>query len=140
MGPHLWHNRMFRQSATYGTKYRVRQIVHKTTRTDINSRTLQAAVILKLDFRNLKSTRNKKTISFWNIKPAFVWIIQKYHHNIMTYHHNYIMNYHHNIMNYGIIKTLWTIFITIWTIIITLQNTIITLWIIIITLWTFIIT
>ena len=40
----------------------------KTTRTDINSRTLQAAVIVgqtvqvaavvKLDFRNLKSTRN----------------------------------------------------------------------------------
>ena len=41
-----WHNRMLRQSATYGTKYRVRQIVHKTTRTDINSRTLQAAVIV----------------------------------------------------------------------------------------------
>ena len=42
----------------YGTKYRVRQIVHKTTWTDINSRTLQAAVIIKI-FRNLKSTRNK---------------------------------------------------------------------------------
>ena len=50
---------MLRQSATYGTKYRVRQIVHKTTRTDINSRTLQAAVIVQLDFRNLKSKRNK---------------------------------------------------------------------------------
>ena len=50
---------MLRQSTTYGTKYRVRQIVHKTTRTDINSRTLQAAVIVLLDFRNLKSTRNK---------------------------------------------------------------------------------
>ena len=34
------------------------QILHKTT-TDINSRTLQAAVIVKLGFRNLKSTRNK---------------------------------------------------------------------------------
>ena len=37
---------MLRQSATYGTKYCVRQIVHKTTRTDINSRILQAAVIV----------------------------------------------------------------------------------------------
>ena len=44
---------------TYGTKYSVRQIVHKTARTYINSRTLQAAVIVMLDFRNLKSTRNK---------------------------------------------------------------------------------
>ena len=42
MGP----NRMLRQSAIYGTKYRVRQIVNKTTRTDINSRPLQAAVIV----------------------------------------------------------------------------------------------
>ena len=42
----LWRNRMLRQSASYGTKYRVRQIVHKTTRTDINSRTLEAAVIV----------------------------------------------------------------------------------------------
>ena len=38
----LWRNRMLRQSATYGTKYRVRHIVHK----DINSRTLQVAVIV----------------------------------------------------------------------------------------------
>ena len=51
------HNRMLRQSATFGTKYRV--IEHKTSRTYINSRTLQAAVIVWLDFRNLKSTRNK---------------------------------------------------------------------------------
>ena len=29
-----------------GRKYCVRQIVHKTSRTDINSRTLQAAVIV----------------------------------------------------------------------------------------------
>ena len=58
MGPNLWRNRMLRQSATNGTKYRVRQILHKTTRTDINSRTLQAAVIVYLDFCNLKSTRN----------------------------------------------------------------------------------
>ena len=43
MGPNLCRNRMLRQSATYGTRYRVRKIVHKTTRTDINSRTLQAA-------------------------------------------------------------------------------------------------
>ena len=42
----LWRNRMLHQSATYGTKYRVRQIVHKTNRTDINSRTLQAVVIV----------------------------------------------------------------------------------------------
>ena len=42
MGPNLLRNRMLRQSATYGTKYRVRQIVHKTTRTEIN----QAAVIV----------------------------------------------------------------------------------------------
>ena len=59
MGPNLWRNRMLRQSATYGTKYRVRQIVHKATRTYINARTLQAADIVKLDFRNLKSTRNQ---------------------------------------------------------------------------------
>ena len=58
MGPNLWSNPMLRQSATYGTKYRVRQIVHKTTRADIISRTLQAAVIVKLNFRNLKSTKN----------------------------------------------------------------------------------
>ena len=45
---------MRRQSATYGAKYRVQQIVHKTTRTDSISRTLQAAIIVKLDFRNLK--------------------------------------------------------------------------------------
>ena len=32
--------------AIYGTKHGVRQIVHKTTRTYINSRTLQAAVIV----------------------------------------------------------------------------------------------
>ena len=50
---------MLRQSATYGTKYRDRQIVHKTTRTDINSRTLQTAVIVYLDFCNLMSTRSK---------------------------------------------------------------------------------
>ena len=50
------------QSATYGTKYCVRQIVHKTTRTDINSRTLQAEVFDQLNFRNLKSRRKK--ISF----------------------------------------------------------------------------
>ena len=55
---------MLRQSATYGTKFRVRQIVHKTTRTDINSRTLQAGVIVLLDFRNLKSTRNKNNNKF----------------------------------------------------------------------------
>ena len=54
---------MLRQSATNGTKYHVRQIVHKTTRTDTSSRTLQAAVIVKLDFRNLKSTRNKNSIT-----------------------------------------------------------------------------
>ena len=48
---------MLRQSATYGTKNRV--IEHKTTRTDINSRTLQATVIVLLDFRNLKPTRNE---------------------------------------------------------------------------------
>ena len=59
MGPNLWLNRVLRQRATYGTKYRVKQIVHKTTRTDIKSRTLQAAVIVLLDFRNLNSTRNK---------------------------------------------------------------------------------
>ena len=46
MGPNLRRNRMHRQSATYGTTYRVRQIVHETTRTDINSRTLQAPVIV----------------------------------------------------------------------------------------------
>ena len=46
MDPILLRNRMLRQSATYGTKYRVRQLVHKTTRTDISSRTLQAAVIV----------------------------------------------------------------------------------------------
>ena len=34
------------QSGTYGTKYRVRQIVLKTTRTDINSRSFQAALIV----------------------------------------------------------------------------------------------
>ena len=58
----LWRNRMLRQSATYGTygtKYRVRQIVHKTTRTDINSKILQAPVVVYLDLRNLKSARNK---------------------------------------------------------------------------------
>ena len=33
-------------SASYGTKYRVRQITHKTTHTDINSRTLQVAEIV----------------------------------------------------------------------------------------------
>ena len=42
IGSNLWCNRMLRQSATYGTKYR--QIVHKSTRTDINFKTLQAAV------------------------------------------------------------------------------------------------
>ena len=52
--------RLLTQSATYGTKYRVGQIAHETTRTDIDSRLLLAAVIVKLDFRNLKST----TISF----------------------------------------------------------------------------
>ena len=46
MGPNRLHNRMLRQSATYETKYRDRQIAHKRTRTDINSRTLQAAVIV----------------------------------------------------------------------------------------------
>ena len=46
MGPNLLRNQMLRQSATYGTKYRVKQIVHITTRTDINSRTLQTAVIV----------------------------------------------------------------------------------------------
>ena len=59
MGPNLRRNRMLSQSATYGTKYRVRQITHKTTRTEINSRTLQAAVIVYQDIHNLKSTRNK---------------------------------------------------------------------------------
>ena len=52
-GPNLWRNRMLRQSATYGMKYRVRRIVHKTTRTDINFRILQAAVIIYLGLRNL---------------------------------------------------------------------------------------
>ena len=33
MGPNLCRNRMLRQSATYGTRYRVRKIVHNTTRT-----------------------------------------------------------------------------------------------------------
>ena len=46
MDPILLRNRMLRQSATYGTKYRVRQLVHKTTRTDINSSTLQVAIIV----------------------------------------------------------------------------------------------
>ena len=32
--------------SAFGTKYRVRQILHKTTRTDINSKTLQVAVIV----------------------------------------------------------------------------------------------
>ena len=55
---------MLRQSSTYGTKYPVRQIVHKTTWTDIKiSTTLQAAVIVQLDFRNL-SQQETKTISF----------------------------------------------------------------------------
>ena len=44
MGPNL--PRMLRQSAINDTKYRVRQIIQKPTRTDINSRTLQAAVIV----------------------------------------------------------------------------------------------
>ena len=59
MGPNLRRNRMLRQSTTYGTKSRVRQIVYKTTRRDINSRTLQAVVIVQLDFRSLHITRNK---------------------------------------------------------------------------------
>ena len=61
MGPNLSRNRMLRQSATYGTKYRVKQIVHKPIRTYINFRTLQAeaAFIAQLDFRNLRSIRNK---------------------------------------------------------------------------------
>ena len=50
---------MLRQSATYGTTCSVRQIVHKTTWTNINSRKLQEAVIVYIDFRNLKTTRNK---------------------------------------------------------------------------------
>ena len=58
MGPNLWSNWMLRQNPTYGTKYHDRQIVHKTTRTDINSRKLKAAVIVRLYFRNIKSTRN----------------------------------------------------------------------------------
>ena len=62
MGPTLWRNRMRRQSATYGAKYRVQQIVHKTTRTDFISRTLQAAVIVKLYFRNLN--KNKKFLKY----------------------------------------------------------------------------
>ena len=53
---------MLRQSPIYGTKYHVRHIAHKTTRTDINSKTLQATVIVKLDFRNLNQ-REKKTQS-----------------------------------------------------------------------------
>ena len=57
---------MLRQSATYGTKYRVRQIVHQTTRSDINSKSLQAAVVVYLDFRNVKATRNKN-ITFFEI-------------------------------------------------------------------------
>ena len=56
---------MLRQSTTYGTKYCVRQIVHKTTGTDINSR---VAVIVRLDFRNLKSTKKIKTIKFLKYK------------------------------------------------------------------------
>ena len=31
MGPNLWRDRMLRQSDTYGTIYRFRQHVHKTT-------------------------------------------------------------------------------------------------------------
>ena len=45
--------------ALHGTNYRVRQTVHKTTRTDINSRTLQAAVIV-LIARFLQFKVNKK--------------------------------------------------------------------------------
>ena len=55
---------MLRKNATYETKYRVKQIVHKTTRKDIISRTLQAALIVSLDFRNLKSTTNKNNKFF----------------------------------------------------------------------------
>ena len=55
----LWRNRMLRQSATNGSKYRVRQIVHKTTRTYINSRTLQAA-----GFSQFKVNKKQKKIIF----------------------------------------------------------------------------
>ena len=41
----------------------VRQIVHKTTRTDINSRALQAAVIVQL-FSKFKVNKKQKQISF----------------------------------------------------------------------------
>ena len=51
----LLRNRMLHQSATYETKYRIRQIVLKTTRTDINSRTLQAA-----GFSQLKVNKKQK--------------------------------------------------------------------------------
>ena len=60
MGPNLRRNRMLRQSATYGTKCRVRQIVHKATQTDINSRTLLAVVIFKLDFLQFKVSKKQK--------------------------------------------------------------------------------
>ena len=42
-------------SASYGTNYCARQIVLKTTRTDINSRTLQAA-----GFSQLKVNKKQK--------------------------------------------------------------------------------
>ena len=76
MGPNLRRNRMFCQSTTYGTKYRVRQIVYKTTRTDINSRTLQAAVIVSQDFHYLKSTSNINN-KFLKYKISIIaWIIR----------------------------------------------------------------
>ena len=43
---------MLCQSATYGTKYRVRQFEHKTICKILNSRILYAAVSAQLDFHN----------------------------------------------------------------------------------------
>ena len=41
-------------------KYRVTQIVHKTNRTDINSRTLQVAVIVIARFSQFKVSKKQK--------------------------------------------------------------------------------
>ena len=59
MGINLWRNQMLRQSA----KYRDRQIVHKTTRTDNDSWTLQTAEFSQFKV-NKKTPQNNKFLKY----------------------------------------------------------------------------